>query len=698
VNQNLQQYGNLGGSFTGANRTQFYTTDPTNPVASIFFPSQAAYASLIGLNPDVPGGSAVPSGPLLSAWNPTRYLKFEYDNNLNASTFLQARYYNWETLQGTSNDTGSTQIASSLGLGAYPTLNETGGPRVGVTLDLTKQLGSKNTLTLSGKYENAHPIWNGYDPNALGFLLGAGTPGDGPSLADFLPGGYLAQFFPNGVPRIPNSGIAYNGAWFQTFGVGLRWQYDPSDHLKFDIGVRSDGQNQHYGINPFNPLEPGNPSNVDPGTITRKFLNPRELEPRFAMNYIPDRTDAYRFGYGRSVVFLTAQTAGTPAGMYGAAPFMNVPAAPQTNFACGSQVANAPTVPCQNYAQQLFWLYDQNFDAPDLGGALPAVFNQYDFTYQHQFRNGFGMKITPFYKHGTNIPAFALVNNLSTGAFVFTVNNQGINRTTGVEFGLNTPDHAYGFSGFLSATYQNVIGSAPPLGVGEDALPVNGSGSLILGDTFRAGYVSPFSVRVGGDYKTHHGIRIAPVLQYDRGYPYNIGDLIASSNTINGSFANIQQVNFGVGRTAVPGFQSQSGFTNSTNYYDPSFAGNSLAPNIAASRGTPSSPSSGGVLWKPNLSANLVAEYKVHRSTFGIQFQNLFGNAFNGQIPVINPYYQPVAKGISGPLTGVNPFAAQFPNGAFVNVPKDAFGFVNGAYLLLPNRPMTTTVYYKLGF
>lgn len=694
VNQDLVQYGNLGGTFTGPNRTQFYTNDPTNPVAADFFPSQASYASLIGLNHDIPGnGSGVPTGPLEATWNPTRYLKFEYDNNINASTFLQARYYNWETLQGNSNDTGSAAISSGLGLGTYPAWNETGGPRVGFTLDLTKQLGSKSTLTLSGKYEDAHPIWNGDDPNALAFLLGAAAPGSGPTLADFLPGGYLAQFFPGGVPRIPDSGIDYNGANFQTFGVGLRWQYNPSDHLKFDIGLRSDGQNQHYGINPFNPLEPGNPSDVDPATITSKFLDPRELEPRFAMNYIPDRTDAYRFGYGRSVVFLNSQTAGTPAGLFGGGSFTNVPALP--GFTCGS--GHNGVLPCQNYAQELYWLYDQNFDSPDLGGALPAVFNQYDFTYQHLFSNGFAMRVTPFIKEGTNIPSFALIKSLSTGSFVFQTNNQGINKTSGIEFGLNTPDHPYGFAGFLSATYQNVIASAPPLGIGEDALPINGSGSLTLGDTFRAGYVSPLSFRIGGAYKTHNGLRIAPVLQYDRGFPYNVGNLIASSQPINGSFANIQQVNFGVGTTQIPGFQFQAGPSNATNYYDPSFSGNSLAPNIAATRGTPSSPSSGGVLWTPNLSANLVLEYKIRRSTFGVQFTNLFGNAFNGTIPVINPYYQPVANGLSGPQTGVNPNAG-IANGAFVNVPKDAFAFVNGAYLLLPNRPMTTTVYYQLGF
>jgi hypothetical protein len=391
-------------------------------------------------------------------------------------------------------------------------------------------------------------------------------------------------------------------------------------------------------------------------------------------------------------VFLVAQTAGTPAQIFNYAPFLNVP--PVAGFSCGSGVPHSPAVPCQNYAQQLYWLYDQNFDAPDLGGALPALYNNYDFTWQHQFPNGWGMRLTPFYKLGTNLPSFALVTGLAAGAAVFTVNNIGINRTTGAEFGLNTPDRPVGLSGFLAMTYQNVIGSTPPLIGGEDALPINGSGSLELGDTYRAGYVSPFSARLGLDFKTKTGWRISPVLQYDRGYPFNVGNLIASSSPFyNGAFLNIPQVNFGPGVTAIPGFQSNAGASNSTNYFDPANPGNALRPNIAWTRGTPSTPSSGGALWKPNLNAQLTVEYKLQKNTFGVLVQNLFGNAYNGTIPTINPYYQPVGTGLSGPQTGLNPFYN--PSRGFANIPKDAYAFTNGAYLLLPTTPMNFQVYFQ---
>ena len=698
-NRDLQEWGNAGGVvLTGSQPTSFYPVDPYNQVAqqfaSLYQGGLANYSRLIGINPGVPSSYNV-TGPEEIAWNPTRYLKFEYDNNIDSTTFLSAKYYNWETLQGGSNNLGSTfQNPVSLGLGAYPTWNETGGPKVGGRIDITKQLSAKNTLTLDTLYEVAHPIWNGYDPNALTFLMTLfplfGVPG--PSYADFLPGGYLAKYFPGGVPRIPVSGINYNQALFQNFGVGIREQWQPNDRLRADFGIRYDGQNQKYGVNPFNPSMPGNPSDVNPGSITSKYVNPREWEPRVAVAYQSDPADSFRFGYGRSTVFLVAQTAGTPAAMFNAAAFAKVP--PLANFQCGSLVPGAPPVKCQNYAQQLYWLYDQNFDAPDLGGALPAEYNNYDFTYQHQFQNGWGLRVTPFYKLGTNLPSFALLTGLAAGAAVFTVNNQGINRTTGLEFGMTTPDHPTGLSGFLSMTYQNVLASSPPLIGGEDALPINGSGSLELNDVYRAGYVSPFSLRIGGDYKTKNGWRVNPILQYDRGYPYNAGNITASSAPfLNGAFANIPQVNFGPGVTQIPGYQSSSGTTNSTNYFDPANPGNALHPNIAWSRGTPGTPSSGGALWKPNLNAQLTVEYSYHKNTFGILMQNLFGNAYNNQVPFINPYYQPVANGIAGPQTGNNAFYN--PSRGFANVPKDSYAFSNGAYLLLPNQPMTFQFYFQ---
>jgi hypothetical protein len=99
------------------------------------------------------------------------------------------------------------------------------------------------------------------------------------------------------------------------------------------------------------------------------------------------------------------------------------------------------------------------------------------------------------------------------------------------------------------------------------------------------------------------------------------------------------------------------------------------------------------VLWQSNLQANFTTEYETHGTTIGIAVKNLFGNVYNGQVPIVNPYYQPVANGLSGPLTGKNPYNGV--TAAYANVPRDAYAYSNGAYLLLPYQPMTLNLYLQ---
>lgn len=735
-NRDLRQSNPVGGlNYGGPNPIAYY---PYNAAAYAPLGLDAAVggadnlAKILGTVPGQPFGNVRPTSQEF-AFNPTQVLKFEFDSGINPTTYLALRTYNFRTLQGNTNIVGGglpNAAGSAYPGDTNPVWAQTGGNRTGISGELTKSFSQSNTATISVSYENQHPIWDQYAPYNLAQLM-TGAPGAGaPALADFLPlngdgscpvagGCYVASNLGNAnLPKLPISGINYNGSDFQVFGIGLREQLSVGPKLKLDLGLREEGANYKFGRNPYNPTDLTNPSDVDPSAITKKYLQPRDTEPRAAAAYQLGRNDAVRASYGRSVIFLNAQTAGTPAGLYNGSTTALAKLAPLdtvANPACGSgtnlarQAATGNALfKCTNYAQQLYWLYDQNFDAPDLGAAQAQFASNYDFTYQHQFRNGVGLRFTPFYKLSTGLPSFALVKQTTdpvTGAIlsqVFTVNNLGINRTTGVEFGLTTPDVKSGFAGFFSATYQNVLGSSPPLLSGEDALPINGSGSLSLGDVYRAGYVSPFTIRTGGSFKTKSGFSITPVLQYDRGFPFDVGNTIASGSVINGVFQNIPQVNFGAGRTKISGYLGATGAGLATNYVDPAFPGNSLKPNIAATRGTPSTPSSGGALYKPNLSADVTAQYTHARNTIGVQVQNLFGNVYNGVVPTINPYYQAVATGVSGPQTGklqqTDPSfsGGLYQNRGYANVPTDAYAYRNGAYLLTPNAPTRLKFYYQL--
>jgi outer membrane receptor protein involved in Fe transport len=654
----------------------------------------------------------------LTSFVPTQLLKFEYDNNLDDKTFFQARYYNFISTNGTN---------SAYDSATNPSYSVTGGQRVGTNFELTRTFG-QHTLTLQGQFENQKPLWNDYAPLETEdvLLIGQG----GVSLNDFLPAsinpagsdGWVYSHL--GFTRLPTVGINYNGTNFQTEGIGLRDQWNPSDKLKLDYGFRVDHANYKYGPNPYNP-DLSNPSDVDPSFITDKVLHPTVLEPRIAISFQPTKNDAIRASYGRSVEFLNAQDAGTPAGLYGANALMNVPVLPGTNtsnpatWTCGSGLNSARLLPsganasgkgggyfqCTNYAQQLFWSYDQNFDAPDLGNGTSPTYNNYDLSYQHQFKNGFGMKATGFYRLSSGLPGFFVLAQSTdpvTGQIlyqVFSVNNNAIQKTTGLEMQLTTPEKRVGFSGFVSATYQNAISSVPPLLPGEDQLPLVTSQSFQLGDTYRAGFLSPFVLDFGGTYRTKGGFRITPDVQFNAGYPTGVGNLVAYNGYINGKPYNVPQTNLGGAQPTVDGYGGVTGPPTATNYVDPAYPGSILNPNIAASRGEKETSAAGGVLTNPSFTANLTAEYTIAKhSTVGFQVNNIFGQVYAGTTPQVNTYYQPVTTGVAGPQTGqvfqANPAQTSYANHGFANIPNSSYG--SNVYLLIPQTPTTYRLYYQV--
>jgi hypothetical protein len=318
------------------------------------------------------------------------------------------------------------------------------------------------------------------------------------------------------------------------------------------------------------------------------------------------------------------------------------------------------------------------------------------------------LKFTSYYKREFNVSASALISQVVNAegvpiTQVFGITNTGINKASGLEFGLQTADRRSGFGGYLSATYTNVISSVQPLVNSEDQLPFIPPESLELQDTYRAGYISPFVVNLGIQYKTHNGFRINPVFSYDRGYPIGVGNLVASTNPLTGLPANLPQSN--LNNTTLSGYGGIEGAFNATNYVDPVNPGTIINPNIAATRGTPETSAAGGILSRPRLYTNITFEYIKNRNTFGLLVENLFGNPFGEPLP--NPYYQPVATGIAGPSTGQTaaavPGSLTYNYGGFRNIPS----FINGqsAYVLPigvlttnvdANRPLTLRAYYQL--
>jgi hypothetical protein len=715
-----------------------YDTLTQGPLAGLLHYDAGQYASLIGLTQGVPSTNTPVPGPQQNFSNQTRFLKIEYDNNLSSSTFLALRYYNWAGLQ--SLDTSYTNGAWNTGFPGESAQETTGGQTTGVNLDIIHQFAPNLTVSLNGQYNVLDPIFDLGEPQLQGLaLLGTGL-NNQPAPADWLPGGYVYNAFcgstpysgsgplPSCDPRIPTWGIGYNSTIFQNWGTGIRFQYSPITALKLDLGVRIEGQNQIwqsqlgnlgqgapatgtcagscsvYGVAPGTTVPILSPYDVLNTSWTKNVLAPTEVEPRGAISYQIDPNNAIRFSYGRSAVFADAQSAGTPFQLQGLAPYLHLAALPGST--CGW--AATTTFACQSYAAQLYWAGD-NLEAPDAGNGIPALYSNYDVSFNHLFANGMGLKITPFIKNGTDLPAAFLLNPVLG---IFGIGNQGLNKTTGVELDLTTRQRAEGFSGFFAATYQNVLSTTPPFTTAENAVPLVSSASLALGDLYRAGYVSPATFRIGGVYNFKNGFSINAQLQANVGYPYSIGNTIAGQ-LADGTFANIPQVDFGPGITGGNAslIGGSPGAAVSTNYYDPAYPGSALAPNIAATRGTNATSSNGGYLshWNADLAVTL--SYKWKKQTVGVQFLNLFGNAYANTVPSVSPWYQPVANGLSGPQTGYESCTNQVGagvRGCQAIVPNDAQAFSNGSYLLTngnftsgtpvlgPGAPTSIQVFYQL--
>jgi hypothetical protein len=756
LNHDLQRFGDRSGvagrlqqNWNPYNLQQIDTLDAGDPLLTTAF-----FNSRFGLEPFATGSSQTLQNPELIDYNPSRYVKFEYTNSLTPTTFLDISTANVQQIIGTSNNYGYV---------SGDRYDQVGGQNSTLKVELTHSFNDKLTSTIGFNLDNKHPLWQDYDPFSAALTLsgqydGAST---GPSLADYaLPANTSAPISAtNPCPisvatysaacylysaagyagRLPLFGINYNKTLNQEFGLYLRNQYNPFSRLHLDLGLRFDKLNWKQGANPFNdsPTALSNPNDVPAGIgpgnppdfLRNNVEHPSFIEPRLAAAFQVTNNDSIRAGYGRSVIFPNAQSLGTPANIsglpssvLGLAPTPGTNTADPSTWTCGSgtnpQWAASQSSPnyvpggsffrCHTYGQQLFWLLDQNHDAPDVGNNEPQTTSNTDLTYQHQFKNGMALKFTSYYKREFAVPAFALISQVLNPqgvpiTQVFGVNNVGINKTSGLEFGLQSADHPTGFLGYVSATYANVIDSVPPLVSGEDELPLIPTASLLLGDTYRAGYVSPLVINLGAQYKFHNGFRINPVLTYDRGYPIGVGNLKASTDPFGG-FANLPQSN--LNPPTLSGYNQITGAFNATNYVDPVNPGTKINPNIAASRGTPETSAAGGILSRPRLNANITFEFTRNRNTFGLLVQNVFANQFGEPIP--NPYYQPVATGIAGPQTGQTsaaiPGTVTYAYGGFRNIPNYIYG--QSAYVLplgapgvnAPDlsRPLTFRAYYQL--
>lgn len=652
---------------------------------------------------------------------PNHSVKLQFDDNINSSTFFSAKYYHvnsvvtfdfpaWEEFGGVIDQGGTTN---------------------GITADFTKQLGDKNLLKVGADFAYLHPIYNQPDPGfgVLATQLGGGDPltasnvgaGDGLGaweFLDFLPNdnncpfglgacGYLQQFF-NKLPKVPQN-LEQSVTNRQDWSLYIDDAYSFSSRFKVEPGLRLDAVNYRMpapGVDPttcttlylpatWNTSGPGCPKATF--NVTSDETQPRIVQPRLALSYELGSSDALRFSYGRSVEFppLGQVDLYDPPSAYAA--YNKIPSFDALANVLGvpGQVASCGIpgfqVPCANYGDQLRWENQNTIEGVPLQPVKPELFDNYDFSYSHQFAGGLAMKITPWYRRGYQGTASVQspligpdgkpIRN-SDGSFRFlppVVTNKGTSHATGLEF-LVTKEATNGLSGQFTATYINEYSNVIPLSGSEDFFPSIPPPSLLLGNLYRVGYLSPFQTSLDLNFQTKNGWRISPQFQYNIGYPTDAG--LTTAAFVNGIPFNIANTNASGSINDAP--------NGTTQYVDPEDPGSFFNPNIAATRGTPESTWPGGKLTHPVTTANATIEYNLgHNHVIGFTMNNLFNSLFSG--PVLNARYQPVATGFGGPLSGqhTQPF---YPQLGQINYGPIIRG--QNAYIDSPNNIGRTYYFY----
>jgi hypothetical protein len=731
--------GYLGGSGTAPQTICPGVTDPVFG-APVQDDQVQALKNLLTYFPGVPVGNATVTQPEEIAYQPLHFIKLGYSRTFNPTTYLNTYYYNWGLVQGGTNYTsgGSTyfQIGGSRD-GNITELTHIFSDKHQVTLATKVEAGKplwdqqaadtmffnlgllSKFLYAGGLSGQGVPVTDDWYLPVNPSLISTGGGGTNPCLgvggAPDAGGCYIHdQMMKMGLwngqlPTIPTMGIGYHGSTFMQYGVGLRDQWSVNQRLKLDYGLRVDYANYKFGPN-FFALDPyGNPSDVNPyNQIGYDFLKPHFFEPRFAAAYQMGDNDSLRASYGRSVQFFFAQTAGTPAAynskfwnpvLFQLPPKDNTGLGPQCGSGWhgpGSGYTQNPNnyyavggaggwfFPCSNYAQELFWTWDQMDDAPDLGGQGPPTYNDYDLEWSHQFTHGriagWGMKLAAFARRGYNVEQNILLLNGppnpvtgQSSASVFATRANGVEKVTGLEGMITTPDVAYGLSGFISLNYVNELTNTPPVATGlnqnSDNLPILPQQLLQTGLLFHAGFLPPFSGRAGATYTFRNHLKISPSVGFNGGYPIDEGR--TSIGYVNGVLFTLPTTNFGQG---VP-FSGPNGPGNPYNsccYVDPAYPGDYFNPNIAATRGNSEPALAGQALSRPQAFLDVDLQYPIRQGlTLGATVFNVFNNHYG--IPFYNTAWQAVATGVGGPQTGE--FAGAYPGTPFYNTgSRNEFG------------------------
>jgi hypothetical protein len=716
--------------------------------------STSQVASILAFDP----GQTYAGEPAPPVWSTgsTSLLKFEYDNQLNASTSLAVRFYHSD-IYDFQNAAASTTAIGAL----VPTYSQTsGGSRTGANFDLNAQIGQKNTVTLSGQYTFNRPNFGAVDPiqgfegiifNAQDFLVPA-NPNQPVSAANPcpIPGGcYLQQFFyqSGGTPKAPS--LTLNSQFPNAqYGLGLRDQLQVTKQLRLDLGLRYDIFNQF--------LTPGYVESQDentqpvPGNPDAYYLpnygfvnHPHFLQPRLGLSYQITKQDSISLSNGKSINLGGNGLYASPEAYTNQflSAFQGIPINPNwlngTFFGNPSPVVNAngtslcnvdvpypigagpttapsyngttagpnPTLQmgrgCADYADLLRSELDLYF--PEIINLQPAVLYNSDVTYAHLFKGGIAIKIDGFNRQAyhvqeTTAPVIFDPTTGTTSVGSLTSTTNGVNYTTGVSLNVTLPDRPYGLTGFASATYTNELTNTPSFGDNP------------YGQDFEPFVPGAFNAVNNGQGQLYRAGFVSPLtvhvgLSYKTRSGWRFNPVLNFSDGFPYNIGNttpyeVQGNYINVPNTNITDQYSPAG---APNFVDPANPGSVLAPVISAARGNKEGYA-GSQLSPSQTTMDMTIEYSPPshpRNTIGLQILDVFNNGYYTH-PAVNDNFYPVTTGVAGPLTGQNPVAVAYPGlsplvspGTYPYAPYVIDPFVGGG-TQFENLPISFRLYYQL--
>jgi len=426
------------------------------------------------------------------------------------------------------------------------------------------------------------------------------------------------------------------------YDVWAKDRYQPNQRLTVTLGLRWDYEfipipssaatlNSTYYFNDAGDLVtvPGQPIGYD-------VTHPEQVSPRVAASYQLDPRDAIRFSYGKNIAF---------APLFGGLerPFQ----AP--GYLQNCSIANGCFRKLPGYGRTNFVsnLYQQiNLDLTtninqQYSSVLPQRAFNIDFSYEHDFGNSLEMRVTPYYRKGTDyaIQSQPLLFTLPSGTPVYGASafqSNGINETTGVELAVQR-NAQFGLSGLLDATYNNTLANYD-----GDYFPNVNNAQLAAGHFIHVTYVAPLVGTFNLAYNTRSGWQASTTIQYESGYRYGVGKK---------TFVFINGIPTQVLNTDIATSSSQAYY-----FTNPANPGTMQTPNIIASRGTPEGSDPGTLFTPAAALVNFTVSHSVGRSNnteVGVRAENLFANYTPTMIPA-NQYYIPLGNGGAGPGSGIN--------------------------------------------